>query len=62
MALHSLMGFGAGFLAPLAFGSVLDAAGGNESVTAWGLAFAALGVWSLVAVGLALLRKITSAR
>jgi MFS family permease len=60
MALHSLMGFGAGFLAPLAFGSVLDAAGGNESVTAWGLAFAALGVWSLVAVGLMVLRKIFS--
>jgi hypothetical protein len=39
---------------------VLDAAGGNESVTAWGLAFAALGVWSLVAVGLMVLRKVFS--
>lgn len=57
MALHSLMGFGAGFLAPLAFGLALDAAGGNESVTAWGFAFAALGVWSLVAVVHALLRR-----
>ncbi|WP_305041260.1 MFS transporter [Geoalkalibacter sp.] len=57
MALHSLMGFGAGFLAPLAFGLVLDLAGGNESVTAWGLAYAALGVWSLLAVGAALLRR-----
>ncbi|MDT8443761.1 MAG: MFS transporter [Desulfuromonadales bacterium] len=57
MALHSLMGFGAGFLAPLAFGAVLDAAGGNESVPAWGFAFAALGVWSLVAVAISLLRR-----
>lgn len=57
MALHSLMGFGAGFLAPLAFGAVLDATGGNESVTAWGFAFAALGAWSLLVVFFALLRR-----
>ena len=57
MALHSLMGFGAGFLAPLAFGLVLDLAGGDESVIAWGLAFAALGVWSLVVVLAVLLRR-----
>lgn len=56
MALHSLLGFGAGFLAPLAFGMVLDAAGGNESVPAWGFAFAALGMWSLVTVVISLLR------
>jgi MFS family permease len=62
MALHSLMGFGAGFLAPLVFGVVLDAAGGNESVTAWGFAYAALGIWSLVAVALALLRRASAAR
>lgn len=60
MALHSLLGFGAGFLAPLAFGLALDMAGGNESVTAWGLAYAVLGVWSLVAVALALLRRLSS--
>ncbi len=47
MALHSLLGFTAGFLGPLAFGVVLDAAGGQEQVGAWGLAFA-----SLAAVGL----------
>ena len=29
MALHSMLGFGAGFVAPLAFGAVLDAGGGN---------------------------------
>jgi len=56
MALHSLLGFGAGFLAPLAFGGVLDLAGGNRSVTAWGFAFAVLGAWSLIAVVWALRR------
>lgn len=50
MALHSLLGFGAGFLAPLAFGTVLDLAGGNEMVRAWGFAFMALGAWSLLIV------------
>jgi MFS family permease len=44
MAVHSFLGFGAGFLSPVAFGVVLDLSGGNESVTAWGLAFATLGV------------------
>jgi len=62
LALHSLMGFGAGFLAPLAFGLVLDTAGGNESVMAWGFAYAALGAWSLVAVALALLRWLRQGR
>ena len=60
MALHSLMGFGAGFLAPLAFGTVLDLAGGSDSVTAWGLAFIALGCWSLVTVFFVLLRRLSS--
>jgi MFS family permease len=57
MALHSLFGFGAGFTAPLAFGAVLDLAGGNERVSAWGLAFVSLGVWSLIAAFFALLRQ-----
>lgn len=48
MALHSLLGFGAGFVAPLAFGAVLDLAGGSERVPAWGLAFASLGIWCLL--------------
>jgi MFS family permease len=47
MALHSLLGFGAGFAAPMAFGAVLDLAGGSERVSAWGLAFASLGIWGL---------------
>ncbi len=42
MALHSLLGFGTGFLSPLAFGLVLDAAGGTGVPGAWGWAFALL--------------------
>lgn len=48
MALHSLMGFTAGFLGPLAFGAVLDGAGGQDQPAAWGLAFASLGVVTLL--------------
>ncbi|WP_429886364.1 MFS transporter [Geoalkalibacter halelectricus] len=62
LALHSLMGFGAGFLAPLAFGLVLDLAGGSESVIAWGLAYASLGAWSLFGVAWMLARRRRSAR
>ncbi|MGP1677260.1 MAG: MFS transporter [Burkholderiales bacterium] len=49
MALHSMLGFGAGFLAPLAFGAVLDAGGGNASAGAWMLAYASLGVLGVLA-------------
>ncbi len=42
MAIYSLFGFFMAFLAPLAFGSVLDIAG--SGIYAWGLAFAALGL------------------
>ena len=44
MALHSLFGFGTGFIAPLAFGVVLDLGGGSTSGLAWGLAFALMGL------------------
>lgn len=44
MALHSMLGFGAGFIAPLAFGAVLDATGGNASPGAWMFAYASLGL------------------
>jgi len=43
MAVHSFLGFGAGMIAPLVFGAVLDLTGGNTSVLAWGFAFATLG-------------------
>jgi MFS family permease len=49
MALHSMLGFGAGFLAPLAFGAVLDAGGGNTSPGAWVLAYASLGMLGVFA-------------
>ena len=42
LAVYSFAGFGMAFLAPLAFGAILDAAG--RGVAAWGLAFAALGL------------------
>jgi MFS family permease len=42
MALHSLLGFGAGFVAPVIFGVVLDLLGGEVSGLAWGGAFASL--------------------
>ena len=44
IAIHSLLGFGAGFLGPLMFGLVLDLAGGANTGLAWGLAFASLGL------------------
>ncbi|HLQ26518.1 MAG TPA: MFS transporter [Acidiferrobacterales bacterium] len=44
MAVHSILGFGAGFVSPLVFGAVLDVAGGNSNRFAWGCAFATLGV------------------
>src|SRR5204863_82112 len=47
-AVHSMLGFGAGFLAPLVFGAVLDVAGGNSSPFAWGLAFVSLGAGAIV--------------
>lgn len=48
LALHSLIGFGGGFLAPLGLGIVLDLAGGPGSAEAWRMAFL-----SMAAIGLA---------
>jgi len=49
MAVYSLSGFTAAFLAPLVFGVVLDLAGGNQNVMAWGLAFASIGIFGAMA-------------
>jgi MFS family permease len=49
MAVHSTLGFGTGFVAPLVFGAALDLAGGNHSALAWGLAFVTLGAGAVVA-------------
>ena len=49
MAVYSLIGFTAAFLAPLVFGVVLDLAGGNQNRIAWGLAFASIGIFGALA-------------
>lgn len=49
MAVYSVAGFGAGFIAPLVAGAVLDAGGGAQSSLAWLLATGSLGIWCLVA-------------
>lgn len=56
MAVHSLFGFGAAFVAPVAFGLVLESAGGGSAPAAWGLAFASLG--AVVALGPLALRAL----
>lgn len=48
MALYSLGGFGAGFVAPMVFGATLDAGGGDANPVAWGFAFATLGAGCLL--------------
>ena len=57
MAVHSFFGYSMGFLAPLAFGVILDAAGGG--LAAWGFAFAAMGLVAMT--GPVLLRHFGSA-
>jgi hypothetical protein len=58
MAVYSSAGFGAGFVAPLVFGAVLDLAGGKADSFAWGLAFGSLGIGCLVvSFGGALFRR-----
>ena len=51
MAVHSMLGFGAGFVSPLVFGVVLDLAGGKTRPLAWGLAFTTLGAGAIVMAG-----------
>ena len=51
MAVHSMLGFGAGFVSPLVFGVVLDLAGGKASPSAWGLAFTTLGAGAILMAG-----------
>jgi MFS family permease len=55
LALRSLLGFGAGAVAPLAFGAVLDATNpAGVTPTAWGWAFVTLGLGGLGATWAAL--------
>lgn len=60
LALHSILGFGGAFFGPLAVGLVLDLAGGETHIVAWGLAFATMGLGS--AVGGAALLWVTRQR
>lgn len=48
MAMHSMIGFVGSFIGPLAFGAVLDAGGGEENGTAWGIAFTSLSAIILI--------------
>ena len=48
MAVYSFVGFSSACFAPLVFGVVLDLAGGNKSVAAWGLAFASIGIFGVL--------------
>lgn len=43
MAFYSLIGFIGAFLGPIAFGAMLDLAGGSAQPVAWGVAFASIG-------------------
>jgi MFS family permease len=53
MAVHSLIGFGAGFVGPLVLGWTLDMTGGAMSTVSWGFAFAtvaAVGIFGPLAL------------
>jgi MFS family permease len=64
LAVRSLLGFGAGAVAPLVFGAVLDWYGGRRAGAAgWGWAFGVLGVGGLLGLGSALwLRALPESR
>ncbi|MGH8742442.1 MAG: hypothetical protein ACREUN_16090, partial [Burkholderiales bacterium] len=49
MAVYSFVGFSSAMMAPLVFGMTLDLTGGNRSVTAWGFAFASIGIFGVLA-------------
>ena len=57
MALHTLLGFGAGFVSPLVFGVMLDLGGGEARSLGWLLGFLSMGLG--VALGPLLLRWLT---
>jgi MFS family permease len=54
LALRSMVGFGAGAMAPLAFGAVLDATNAADTApTQWGWAFVTLGIGGVIATACA---------
>ena len=48
LGLHSLVGFGGAAVGPLVVGLMLDLGGGGESILAWGLGFASMGIIALL--------------
>lgn len=51
LAIRSLLGFGAGAIAPLVFGAILDATNPQGATpTTWGWAYVALGIGGLIAI------------
>ena len=56
LGVYSMLGYGAGLVAPTMFGLVLDLAGGSHRGTAWAAAFAVLAAPNLVAI--AVLRRL----
>jgi MFS family permease len=60
LAWRGLMGFGAGAVAPLGFGLVLDVTSGLPPAVSWGLAFGALGIGGTLALWCALALRRTS--
>jgi len=57
LAWRGLAGFGAGAIAPLAFGLVLDTTINAGAATSWGLGFATLGLGGAIALACALLLR-----
>jgi len=64
LAVRSLLGFGAGAVAPIVFGRVLDLYGGRSAGAAgWGWAFSVLGAGGVLGLGCMLwLRRLPGAR
>jgi len=57
MGLHSMLGFGGGFLGPSIFGFILDLSGGQQQPIAWVWAYVSIVIWGCFFVIYQLLRK-----
>ena len=51
LAVHSMLGYGGGFVGPLAIGWTLDLAGGMSQL-GWGVAYLAVAALALISLGL----------
>jgi MFS family permease len=50
MGLHSMLGFGGGFLGPSIFGFILDLSGGQKHAHAWVWAYISIVIWGCLFV------------